>query len=358
MKRCTRCIKPETETDITFDENRVCSECKNIEIKNKVNWTEREAMLRKLLDHYRGKTKPYDCIVPMSGGKDSSFQLYMVKKVYKMNPLAVTFNHMFFIETRKQNLENTLRTLGVDHVMFSPNIRVFKKLIPKSLEGYGDVCWHCHNGIGSFPLRVAIQYETPLMIWGEPQSEAGILDTYNEIHIADARFFEVYLKKGIGNEHMLGDGITMYDLAPYQYPPFKQLERIRFKGIFLGDYIPSNVTKQVELIKREISWQEADVENSPSRSYNVECKIGGIHDYLKYIKRGHGRTVDIFSKAIREGRMKREDALRLWAKYDANRPKSLDWFLPWVGISENEFIDTAKKRCVPPWKYEEKRNDS
>ena len=157
LQYCIRCCMPETSEGLNFDEFGICRGCRSSEHKMHIDWVKREGQLRKILDDFRGKNGDnYDCMVPISGGKDSAFQLHALVKVYKMKPLAVTFSHNWFTETGKFNLMNILEKLDVDHLMFTPNRGLVNKVARKSLSAIGDSCWHCHAGVGTFPLKAAI----------------------------------------------------------------------------------------------------------------------------------------------------------------------------------------------------------
>ena len=170
MKKCKSCLLPETYETIEFNENG-CNICNRASFKNKnIDWDKRKKELDKLIDKYKGKYS-YDCIVPFSGGKDSTFTLYYLIKNYGIKPLVVRFNHGFMRKIVRENNENTFKKLGVDVIDFTPNWKVVKLLMKESFDRKTDFCWHCHTGIYSYPLRLAVMYKTPLVFWGEPQSE-------------------------------------------------------------------------------------------------------------------------------------------------------------------------------------------
>ena len=338
MKRCTKCILPETYASIKFDEEGVCSICKQAEHKREIDWSTREKELKKILDKYKNLAKEwgnsYDCIVPFSGGKDSSYTLYMLKRVYGMKPLAVTFDHLFLTDVMKENRANVLRKLGVDLITFSPDWQVVKRLCVKSLNKTGDFCWHCHSGIFAYPTQIAVKYNIPLLIWGEPSAEYTSYYTYDDDERLDEKRFKDLIQMGIPVEEMTDDGMTLTDLSPYIFPSFDALKELNVSSIYLGSYIPWDSRKQVELIKRELGWKGGVVEGSFVDYDKVECKYIGVRDYLKYIKRGYGRTAQLASVDIRNGRMTREEALRLAEEYDGKRPASLDSFLEDIEMSE------------------------
>ena len=162
IKYCLRCCMPESNEGVQFDEMDFCFACQSSEHKIRINWVEREKQLRGILDQYQALKGDYDCIIPISGGKDSTFQLHILTKVYGLRALAVTFSHTWFSETGKYNLQNCLEKFDVDHIMFSPSKAVVNKLARESLFKIGDACWHCHSGVGAFPLQVAVKYKVPL----------------------------------------------------------------------------------------------------------------------------------------------------------------------------------------------------
>ena len=146
MHYCTRCCMPASNEGVSFDELGICSACNSAEHKIHINWSDREKKLKALLDEQKEKNKdePYDCMIPISGGKDSTFQLYLLTQVYGMRPLAVTFSHNWFDEVGRYNLENSLEKFDVDHIMFTPKRSLVNRLARKSLTSIGDACWHCH----------------------------------------------------------------------------------------------------------------------------------------------------------------------------------------------------------------------
>jgi len=356
MRYCSRCVLPETAESLTFDDQGVCSVCRQIEYKHsQIDWAERGNGLDDLLDRHRGKQQ-YDCIVPFSGGKDSTFTLWYLVKVKKLKPLVVRFDHGFLRKTVQENSLRTLRTLGVDVQHFTPNWQVVRKLMFESLRRRGDFCWHCHTGIFSYPMWVSVWQRIPLIIWGEPTAEYASFYRYDEEEEVDERRFNAFVNLGINAEDMVGmldDTISSYpvterDLLPYTYPPADQLAGVR--SVLLGSYIPWDVKNQVQLIKRELGWQGDQVEGVPPEyDYEkIECFLQGVRDYIKYLKRGFGRTTHLVSIDIRNGRKTREEGEGLVAEYDGRRPVALDLFLEYLGLSEEAFLNLIEPHVVSP----------
>jgi len=253
------------------------------------------------------------------------------------------------------NTERTIRKLGVDFLKFRANWKVVKKLMLESLKRKGDFCWHCHTGIFAFPMQVAIKFQVPLVIWGEPSAEYTAFYRYDEPEWVDEKRFNRFVNLGITAEDMkgmLGEDVDMRDLEPFRYPSKQLLRELDYRSICLGSYIPWDVKAQVEVIKNEVGWQEEKVEGIPETyGYEkIECFMQGVRDYLRFIKRGMGRTNHLACIDIRAGRLTRDEGLKLVAQHDGKRPASLDVFLEIVGISEEEFNEIAAEHAVYPHK--------
>lgn len=353
LHRCTRCLIPETHETIIFDAEGVCNVCRQQEVKKElINWDKRKTELLELIETYRGKYS-HDCIVPFSGGKDSTFTLYHLVKEYKLKPLVVQFDHGFLRPTLQENNIRTFKKLGVDVISFRPNWHVVRKLMLESLKRKGDFCWHCHTGIFSYPMQIAVKFNIPLLLWGEPSAEYTSYYTYDEIEEVDEKRFNRSTNLGITADDMIGmiEGVEARDLDPFRYPALRELKRVGVRSVCLGSYIPWDVRSQVELIKNELGWQGDEVEGvAPTFPYEkIECYMQGVRDYLKFIKRGYSRTAHNASIDIRNERMTREEGMRLMQEYDGKRPESLDLFLKYTGIEEDEFMEVAMSHAVEPW---------
>jgi N-acetyl sugar amidotransferase len=162
---------PETHETMVFDEEGVCNVCRQHEYKHdKVDWKKKEEDLTELIDQYRGKYT-YDCIIPFSGGKDSTFTVcYLVKK-YDLKPLVVSFDHGFMRPKTLENNERTIRKLKVDYLKFRAGWNVYRKAMIEFLKRKGDFCWPCHTGIFAYPMQIAVKHKVPLIFWGEPTAE-------------------------------------------------------------------------------------------------------------------------------------------------------------------------------------------
>lgn len=337
LKKCNACLLPETYETIEFDAAGGCNICANKQVRDeKIDWASRKLMLDELIEKHRGQGD-YDMIVPFSGGKDSTFTLWYLMNEYKIKPLVVRFDHGFMRDTLLENNTRTFKKLGVDVMTFQPNWKVVKRLMLESLRRKGDFCWHCHTGIFSYPMHIAIKFEVPLVMWGEPSSEYTQYYDYadDEIEQVDETRFNRFVNLGITAEDMLGmvaidSDIEARDLKPYTYPALRDLKRLRYNSVCLGSYIPWDVKQNVEIIQRELGWQGDQVEGMPWDEYpyeKIECYMQGMRDYIKYLKRGYSRVSQMVALDLRNGRISQEEGQALVDQFEGRKPPSLQLFL-------------------------------
>lgn len=345
LRRCTKCLLPETHETITFDLEGVCSVCVNSDLKKSVDWDKRKADLIRITDKFRGKGS-HDCIIPFSGGKDSVWTLYYAVKELGLKPLVVSFDHGFYRPNLVENRGKVLKQLGVDFLMFTPNWKLVRQLMLQSFLEKGDFCWHCHTGIFSYPMWIALEKKVPLILWGEPSSEYSSYYDYSEIELVDIDRFNTVTNLGMASEDILnrlGDEFSMRDLLPFTYPPTRDLAQLGVMSVPLGSFIPWDVKGQVAIIEHEFDWKGDFVEGvPPGYEYEkIECYMQGVRDYIKFIKRGYARTTHLTSIDIRNGRISRPEALKLVQEYEGQRPHALDLFLEYTGLNEVEFMEIA-----------------
>ena len=343
MHYCLRCCMPESNEGMIFDDMGICRACYSSEQKMHIDWVEREKALRKILDFHRNKGNDYDCIVPISGGKDSTFQLHVVTQVYGMRALAVTFSHNWFTETGKYNLQNCLEKFNVDHIVFTPNRNLVNRLARESLVKIGDSCWHCHSGVGAFAMQMAVKFNISLLIWGESAADLSGRSSYFDPVIKFDREYFTKMSAKVGPEAMVGDKISLRELSPWRLPSVEEIEKVGVEGIHLGDYVFWDDERQMEFVRDVYDWREDTVEGTYKGYKSVECLMAGVHDYTKFLKRGFGRGTDHASVDVRAGLMTREEAFELAKKHDSERPAALDYYLQITGYTEEEFEAVMKK---------------
>lgn len=337
---CIRCCVPETQEGVSFDEMGVCTACRSSEEKMHINWQVREEQLHKILSDAKQKAGDgYDCVLPISGGKDSFFQAHVLVKIYGLRPLAVTFSHNWFSETGFYNLQRCLEVFNLDHIQFTPARGTVNKLARKSIGAIGDSCWHCHSGVGAFPLQIATKFKIPLLVWGESIAENDGRATYQcPVHKFDRDYFtKVSAKKT--PEEMVGDGLSLKDLNGFKLPSYKEIEETGVWGIHLGDYIFWDDERQTEWIRDTYGWRETEMENAYKGYKSAECIMAGMHDFTCYLKRGFGRSTWQASVDIRNGLLTRDEGFELISKHDRERPEALDYYLKVTGLDEDEFFN-------------------
>ena len=357
LKRCKRCLLPETHETLVLDAEGVCNVCRAQEVKAEINWTARLDQLDALVAEYRGRYR-YDCLVPFSGGKDSTWTLYYLMKRYPgLKPLVVRFNHGFLRPNLSANCDRVFRKLGVDVHDFTPSWKVVQRLMLQAFLEKGDFCWHCHTGIFAYPMQVALKEQVPLIFWGEPSAEYTAYYSYDQPEQVDEERFNRYVNLGISAEDMLIrlDGfLEERDLEPFRYPALKDLRSLGYRSVCLGSYIPWDVKMQVGKIQSELGWQGDVVENVPE-DFNyekIECWMQGVRDFIKYIKRGYTRPTHLAAIDLRNGRISKEEAQAMIRQFEGRRPPSLDLFLDYVGLDEEEFYTIAAGHQVSPWKFD------
>ena len=343
LRYCIRCCMPETQEGLRFDDLGICQACQSSEQKIHINWAEREIELRKLLETARANAgNNYDCIVPISGGKDSVYQLHVLVNVYQMKPLAVTFSHNWYSETGWYNLQNALQEFNVDHIMFTPNRDLVNRIANRSLGAIGDACWHCHSGVGAFPLQVAVRFNIPLLVWGESIAESSGRASYKDpVHKFDRDYFIKVSAKRQPKE-MVCETLSERDMYPFNTPTIEEIERVGVYGIHLGDYIFWDEERQTEFIRQEYGWKETEMEGAYKGYKSAECIMAGVHDFACYLKRGYGRSTFQACLDVRNGLMTREEGFKVAQEIDSQRPGALDYFLKITNLTEVQFYETIE----------------
>lgn len=309
VKRCKKCLTLNTRPGIVFTEDGICSACINAERKKMIDWKEREKDLQKLFNSFKSQKNKdgYNCIVPVSGGKDSYFQVWKVKEL-GMNPLCITWACCYPTEEGKKNLENLIRSLDVGHIKITPKPSDYRKKMKEGLIEEGDCCFPCHIGIFERVVELAEKLGISLVIWGEKAREEYGGDGGSAVDIP-----------------LLLDGIM---------------------NVYLSDYVFWNAGEQVKIAEK-LGFRR--LKYAPSGAYldyeNVDCaKIVSWHDYFMWLKFGFGRACTQLSIDVRNERMTRDIALEKLKEYEpAKRPSNVKEFIDFIGITEEELEEAERK---------------
>ena len=363
MQYCTKCVYPSASAlKLVFDEGGVCSGCRVYEQIKNIDWERRANQLKELVQEYRSKDgSNYDCIIPVSGGKDSYFQVHYAIKVLGLKPLLVTYHGNNYMPEGEGNLERMRHVFDTDHIIFRPGEELLKKMNRLCYRKMGDMNWQNHCGIYTYPVQIAVKHKIPLILWGEH----GDLDlvgmfSYDDYPEMSARERLEHGLRGFDWYDMIDkeEGIKEHDLLWAKYPSNEELEEVGVRGIYLGIYTPWDANQHYKLVKELYGWEPA--RQAFDRTYRQFSNLddmheNGIHDYLKYIKFGYGRATDHVCKDIRGGHMTRDEGIEMVKKYDHVKPHDLYRWLEYVGMTEEEFDRIADSFRDPRvWRKNEK----
>ena len=345
LNYCLRCVMPNTKPDLYIDEEGICNACRAYENRKNIDWPERKKELLSIVEKYRNNGSHWDCIVPVSGGKDSTFQVVKMLQL-GLNPLCITSSTCDLSPIGRKNIEN-LKKLGVDHMEFSPNPNIRAKLNKIGLSEVGDIAWPEHVGIFTIPVRAAVQFKIPLIVWGEnSQNEYGGPAAASENNVLTRRWLEEFgglLGMRVSDLSEVY-GIENKHLIPYQYPTDEELQSVGVTGLFLGHYLPWDGLSNVLISQAHgFSSFETAVEGSMVNYENLDNHQHGIHDYFKFLKFGFARATDIACLHVRRGRITREDALDIVKERDGKFPwtylgKPLAEILSPLEMTVDEFV--------------------
>lgn len=348
---CNNCVCPSSSAvALEFDEKGLCSGCQASDEKCQIDWSQRKDLLLKICERYRTDGY-YDCIIPVSGGKDSYFQTHIAINELGLNPLLVTYNGNNYSETGLKNVQNMREVFGVDHVFFTPAVNTLKKLNRLGMQLMGDMNWHNHVGIMTYPIRAAVDMKIPLMFWGEHgRIELGgmfsnhdfIEFTYKSRHEHDARGYEWYdlIEEG----KRFNEDLTPSALIPWKYPSDKEIDEIGVRGLYISNFFEWDANVHGDFVKDSYGFLESEVPFE--RTYRLMSNLddiyeNGIHDYMKFVKFGYGRASDHASKDIRSGIMSRSEGIAQVRDRDHIKSKDLLIWLEYVGWDENKFDQVA-----------------
>ncbi len=349
MRYCKKCVMPDTRPGIVFDEKGVCHPCKVTEERKKIDWDARLNELRKLCDKYRGINGDYyDCIIAVSAGKDSHFQVYVMKELMGMNPLLVNVYNFSWTQTGLHNFNNISEAFGCDIISLHLNRKIARKMLWKALVKMGSPTWYWDRAVYAFPLRVGINFNVPLIVYGENISyEYGgpqVKETYSAREQIDND-----VVKNVDWDYWLDDEITMKDLNGVVYPGKEESEKAGLEPIYLSYFVRWDGHRNMEIAKRYGFKSLKDTGEWDRKGYiedydQIDAVGYLVHPWLKYPKYGHARATDVACYWIRTGRITREEGIKLVKEHDHELDgKALKDFLDFVGHTEEEFWQAVER---------------
>jgi len=355
---CRSCLMPNTRPRIQFDLEGICNACRNAEEKDAVDWKARRAELVSLLEQYRTKNGKWDCIVPWSGGKDSSSIAYRLKFEFGLNPLLVTFSPMVPNEVGNQNREALLRA-GFDHVFVRPNQYVHRKLARRFFieRGNPKVAWDA--GVNAAPMQVAVKFGIPLVFYAEHgESEYGgkVLSEESK----KVRNFTEVIEHQIGDDprNWIDEEIGPEDLNPYLYPDLEEIKHVGVKALYFAYFQRWSMLENYQFLKKKVKFQTHPAGRTCGTFTDFDSlddKFDGLYYYMQYIKFGFGRAIRDASRMINNGQMTREEGFNLAVKYDGEFPEEfLDEVLEYLDMDRVKFEEIVDKhRNSELWMREE-----
>ncbi|MGY0399597.1 MAG: N-acetyl sugar amidotransferase [Ostreibacterium sp.] len=342
MRFCTKCVMPSTRPGISFDDHGVCSACQAYEHRSSVDWKQRKKEFELLCDKYRGMNgeNGYDCMIAVSGGKDSHFQVYFMKEIMGMNPLLVSAEDNFpMTEAGKHNLKNISEAFGCDLITMKPNIRAQKKIMKYTFEKYGKPTYFVDRYIYTYPLHMTVKFNTPLLIYGENVSwEYGGADA-EETYSAKNQ-----ITNGVGSgidveEIIAATGVSAKDLGFFEPPSQEEMDKL--DPMYMSYFVQWNSFRNYEVAKK---FGFHDLTHEWNRTHHVEqfdqvdSPAYLVHSWMKYPKFGHASATDYSARMVRYGILTREEAVELVKKHDHNLdPRCIREFCAFMGYSEKEF---------------------
>ncbi|NBV84106.1 N-acetyl sugar amidotransferase [bacterium] len=351
MKYCCRCIQPDTRPGIRFDENGICPACSYFDLLECIDWTAREKELKDLSKKLRSTdSSEYDCIIGVSGGKDSLRQALYAKNVLELRPLLVCLGYPPRQLTQRgvDNVANMIEK-GFDCVIIYPAPETWRLLMRKAFLEFCNWCKSTEYPLFASVPRLATAYQIRLVLWGEnPALQLGDLNTMGKTGWDGNSVRNMNTLKGGDPSWMCSEGITKKDILQYYYPPHAEMERAGVQIVYLGYF-----WKDWSLVENanygavnglEIRNEPPQEIGDPYGVTSLDEDWVGMNQMIKYLKFGFGRTTDYVNEQIRRGRMTREEGIELAELYDGHCGDFyVSSFCHYIGITIDKFWKTVDR---------------
>jgi len=344
MKYCQHCVTPDTNPLVTLDESGICSACQGFGDRRETDWEARRKSFEEVVAYAKANSNGYDCLIPVSGGKDSYWQVVTCLE-YGLTPLTVTWHDPMRLPLGQRNLDNLIN-IGVDHIDYSINPDVEKRFLYRSFEQYGVPGLPKHMALYNMPLRLAVQFNIPLMIWGE---NAAI--EYGDLRDQEKGFEVDYdwlmgsrgVTQGTTAEDWVGEEFSRGDMAAYFAPTREQLDKSNLRAVYLGHYIPWDQVQNYETA-RKYGFEAPESGPGYYAFDDVDSGFISIHHFMKWYKFGYTRLFDNLSHDIRRGRLSRNEALTIIRERVPETPhEDIQSFCDFLEISVDHFYEIAEK---------------
>lgn len=338
--QCKRCLYTNKHPlHLLFDEEGICSGCRVHEEKDIIDWSERLSKLKSIAKEYGSNSgKNYDCIVPVSGARDSYFIVHIVKNILGLNPLLVSYNKHYNTAIGHRNLANLRIKFDCDLIHQTISPVTIKRITRETFRRLGSVYWHCIAGETVFPVQCAVKFKIPLIIWGAHQGvdQVGMFSHYDEVEMT-RKFRKEHDLMGYEAEDLYGEleNLREEELHQFHYPDDFHLQEIGVRGIYLNNYIRWDSKQQHEQMIDFYGYETASNKRSFDFYNDVDSFVYlNLHDHIKYLKHGYTKVVDHACREIRLKRLKKVDALNLVNQFSLNMPAYNEIFCNWLGIDD------------------------
>ncbi len=348
MKYCKKCFQPDTRPNIKFNSEGICPACEYAEVVKKIDWDERRKGLDSIVKFGKShNSSGYDCIIGVSGGKDSTRQAIFVKEYLKLKPLLVSLNYPPEQMSNRgaENISNMI-SLGFDTITIGPSPKIWKKLMREGFFKYGNWGRSTELSLFSSVPRLAVAYQIPLILWGEnPALTLGDLGTGSKGYDGNKSKGGNTLNQG-KFDWLLIDWIKQKHILQYLYPSDEEMKKANLKIIYLG-YFMSNWTKLENgifaglhglSIREEKPILTGDIFGVDS----LDEDWVALNQMIKYYKFGFGKATEIVCEEMRYRNLSRKKAIELVNRYDgACSEKNIESFCDYIDITVKKFWEVV-----------------
>jgi N-acetyl sugar amidotransferase len=343
VRYCLRCILPDTRPGLKIESDGVCSACRSHGVEAPaIDWPARRERFERLVAEVRALDREYDCVIPVSGGKDSTWQVVTCLE-HGLRPLAVTWRTPARTPLGQRNLDN-LVGLGVDHIDFTINPRVERRFLLKSLERFGTPAIPMHLAIFNIPPTVAARYHVPLVVWGENSALEYVGDEAAESFELTEEWVRTYgAVHGTTADDWVDGDLSARDLSPYRGPDDAVLREHGVRAVFLGMFVEWDPAETFR-VASEHGFEPAPAPRTGAWAFaDVDDDFISIHHWLKWHKFGFTRVWDNLSIEIRNGRLTRDEAIATIRELGDQQPNDdIGAFCRYTGIEQDRFFAIAE----------------
>ncbi len=331
MERCTKCILPAGLPGVVLDHQRVCVQCRSHASDQRASAEERRERLGRILSRYRNRGA-YDALVPVSGGKDSMYVLYLLTQEFGLTVLAYNFDNGFQSERARLNIQHAVKRLGVELFIFKPSERNLLQLYRTFLIRAGEFCTPCNMMIGAIAQRIARQNRIHLIALGGAAERDSGLDGLSMSHHADRRYYRQVIDDEVPFKH-----VAQYVSASPVVNTIRRVLGVSPADVDVLDFVHPGTAAMQEILAREIGWEPPSGELE-----HGDCRLNPLKDYVMNRRWGFSEVTPAYSALVRIGEITRDEALATAEqKEQRDEPDVLAEFLERTGTTREEFAASA-----------------